>query len=226
MADGYIENAFDRYREGRSSSKRADARTLSSLLRKNRSYRGYDKRYVVSREVLENIVSVNELLPSAKNQQALRFLLVTKDSGADIVLRNIKLGGMLPELGLPIEGTEPDAFIVVCSTVPESKMLHIDVGISLQSMALRAVELGYNGIMIGAFNAKNIQQEFSLETPPVMLLAIGKGAERIETERINVGGNKSYRRENGVHIVPKIHWKELILDNCRHSREISENKSE
>ncbi len=211
MADGFLERSFEEYKNKKNSLYKVGEKSLISLLKKNRSYRGYDKRYEVSLEILEKIVAVNELIPSAKNQQALRFLLVTKDSGASFVLDNIKLGGMLAELNLPFKGTEPEAFIIVCSTLPESKMLHIDIGISIQSMLLRAVELGYNGIVIGAFNAKNIQEKFNLDLQPAMIVAIGKGSEKIMLKSISIEDEKSYYRENDIHIVPKISWKELII---------------
>ena len=169
------------------------------------------EKILIGEEELEQIVAVNALLPSAKNQQALRFKLVTEDTGADKVLENIKLGGMLPELHLPFPGTEPKAFIIVCTTVPESKMLHVDAGIAVQSMLLRAVDMGYNGLIIGAFNAKKVEEAFALPYPPVLILAIGKGNEKIELTEISAEDNHAYWRENGVHYVPKVRWKELII---------------
>ena len=119
---------------------------------------------------------------------------------------------MLPELHLPFAGTEPRAFIIVCATVPESKMLHVDVGIAAQSMLLKTVELGYNGLIIGAFNAKKIEEAFALPYPPVLILAIGKGNEKIELTEISADENHAYYRdENGTHYMPKVRWEELII---------------
>lgn len=211
MADNYIENKFDEYNSKKKVVYKSAGRSLDQLLKANRSYRGYDPAYKVTTSVLEKIVAVNTQLPSAKNQQALRFKLVTEATGADIVLENIKLGGMLPELHLPFAGTEPKAFIIICSTVPESKMLHVDVGIAAQSMLLKAVELGYNGLIIGAFNAKKIEEAFELPYPPVMILAIGKGNEHIELKEISADESHAYYRENGTHFVPKVRWDDLII---------------
>ena len=211
MADNFLENKFDDYRQKKSAPVSRSGHSLVSLLKKNRSYRGYDPAYKVPLTALEQMVAVNMLLPSAKNQQALRFKLVTEESGAEKVLENIKLGGMLPELHLPFPGTEPKAFIIICATVPESKMLHVDVGIAAQSMLLKAVDMGYNGLIIGAFNAKNITEKFSLPYPPVLILAIGKGNEKIELTEISADESHAYWRENGTHFVPKVRWKELIV---------------
>lgn len=211
MADNFLENKFDDYRQKKSAPMSKSGHSLVSLLKKNRSYRGYDPAYKVSVSALEQMVAVNMLLPSAKNQQALRFKLVTEETGAEKVLENIKLGGMLPELHLPFPGTEPKAFIIICTTVPDSKMLHVDVGIAAQSMLLKAVDMGYNGLIIGAFNAKNITEKFSLPYPPVLILAIGKGNEKIELTEISADESHAYWRENGTHFVPKVRWKELIV---------------
>lgn len=212
MADNYIENKFEEYNQKKKTVYKSAVPSLETLLRKNRSYRGYDPAYKVSESTLEKIVAVNTLLPSAKNQQALRFKLVTEETGADKVLENIKLGGMLPELHLPFPGTEPKAFIIVCTTVPESKMLHVDAGIAVQSMLLKAVEMGYNGLIIGAFNAKKIEEAFALPYPPILIIAIGKGREKIELTGISANESHAYYRdENGTHYVPKVRWEELVI---------------
>ena len=213
MADNYLENRYDElFGSGRKKTVvKHVGQSLDSLLKKNRSYRGYDKNTKVSMEQLKKIVAVNPLLPSGRNQQALRFKLVTHDTGAKKVLANIKLGGALPELHLPFEGTEPEAFIIICSTVPENKILDIDLGISAQSMLLKAVEMGLNGIMIGAYNKENIKKEFDLPYEPVLIVAIGKGAETIRLVEINEDESHKYYRQDGVHFVPKVKLEQLIL---------------
>ena len=139
MADNYLESKMEELRQQgqRKTASKGTARTLDTLLTRNRSYRGYDKKVVVTHDTLTKIVAVNSKIPSARNQQVLRFKLVTRDSSAEKVLENIKLGGSLPELHLPFPGTEPEAFIIICSIAPESKLVDIDLGISAQSMLLR-----------------------------------------------------------------------------------------
>ena len=213
MADNYLENRYDElFGSGRKKTVvKHVGQSIDTLLKKNRSYRGYDKKTLVTQEQLRKIVAVNPLLPSGRNQQALRFKLVTHDTGAEKVLANIKLGGALPELHLPFEGTEPEAFIIICSTVPENKILDIDLGISAQSMLLKAVEMGLNGIMIGAYNKENIKKEFDLPYEPVLIVAIGKGTENIRLVEINEDESHKYYRQDGVHFVPKVKLEQLIL---------------
>lgn len=213
MADGYLEK---RYEEvfGNGAKKTVVRHTsVDALFEKNRSYRGYQKDYEVKREMLERIVAVNTKIASAKNQQVLRFKLVTKDTGADIILQNMKLGGLLPELHLPFPGTEPESFIIICSTVPESKFVDIDLGIAAQSMLLKATEMGLNGIMIGAFNKTKITEAFNLPYEPLLMLAIGKGKEKIKLQPVDATEKLAYYRDaEGVQYVPKIRWEQLIID--------------
>ena len=169
------------------------------------------KAYRVSRAELERIAGVCTKIPSARNQQVLRFRLVTQDSGADRVLPLVKMGAALPELHLPFPGTEPEAFIVVCSTVEENPMVDIDLGIAAQSMLLKAVEMGLNGLIIAAFNRSKLQEALALPYPPLLVIAIGKGDEHIELTPISEGESHAYYRKEGVHYVPKVRTKDLII---------------
>ena len=211
MADNYLEK---RYEETLGSGKirvKKIGHTIDELLLKNRSTRGYKKAYRVSRAELERITAVCSRIPSARNQQVLRFRLVTHDSGADQVLPLVKMGAALPELHLPFPGTEPEAFIVVCSTIEENPMVDIDLGIAAQSMLLKAVEMGLNGLIIAAFNRTKLQEVLALPYPPLLVLAIGKGDERIELTPIGEGENHAYYRKEGIHYVPKVRAGELII---------------
>ena len=207
-----MEKRLDEFHNGKKKTViKTVGQSLDTLLLRNRSYRGYDKQRVVSLEMLMSIVGVNNKIPSARNQQVLRFKLVTRDSGADVVLANIKLGGALPELHLPLQGTEPEAFIIVCSTIAENKLVDIDAGIAVQSMLLKAVELGFNGIIIGAFNKERIMEEFQLPYEPLLILAIGKGNESIRLTEISENENHRYYRQDGTHYVPKVKIEDLLL---------------
>ena len=214
MADNYLEKKFEEFHSSKGQGPKyrpqQNSLSLNSLLLKNRSYRGFDRSREVTGQELRQIVEVCTKIPSAKNQQVLRFKLVTGED-APRLQRLTKWGGALPELGLPFEGTEPTAFIIICSTEPENKWVDIDLGIAAQSMLLKAVEMGLNGICIGAFNKGETIKEFDLKYEPVLVLAIGKGAEYIQLTHINEGESKTYYRKDGVHFVPKLGLDDLVL---------------
>lgn len=179
---------------------------------KNRSYRGYDNSYVVRPDQLRRIISVATKIPSARNSQLLRFRPVTHEEAAK-VSPYIRLGGALRDLKLPFEGTEPRAFVVICSATTEpDHYVYIDLGIAAQSMLLQAVEIGLGGICIGAFDKQAVKESLALPYEPLLVVAIGKPNEKIELIEIHEGENKNYwRDEKGVHYVPKIALDELII---------------
>lgn len=208
MADNYLEKRMEDYKAQQPSKRRMA--TLRNLLLRNRSYRGYDSKFIVRDDQLRRIIEVATLSPSARNQQVLRFRPVVGEEAKEM-LQHIRLGGALPELHLPLAGTEPNAFIVICSTIEESKYVDIDLGIVAQSMLLQAVEIGLGGICIGAFDHKEIAEKLSLPYEPLLVLAIGRPAERIELKACNEGDTLTYYRQDGIHYVPKININDLII---------------
>ncbi|MBQ9417487.1 MAG: nitroreductase family protein [Bacteroidales bacterium] len=213
MADNYLEKRYEATLGSNRPKVKRIGHTLDDLLRKSRSHRAYHKAYVVSRAELERIVGVCTKLPSGCNRQVLRYFLVTRDSGADRLLPLVKMGAALPELHLPLPGTEPEAFIIACSTVPEDNLVNIDLGIALQSMLLKAAEMGLNGLIMGAINRKAIQSAFALPYQPLAVLAIGKGIDKIELVATDESASRAYYRKDGVHYVPKVRLADLILNH-------------
>jgi nitroreductase len=210
MADNYLEKKMEEHRAGRVSSGVKSKSNFGALLAKNRSTRGYDSSFIVREDQLRRIVAVNSKVASARNRQLLRFRLVTADE-AHKVLPHIKMGMGLSGVSLPLPGCEPNAFIVVCSIIEPRQSTYIDLGISVQSMLLQAVEIGLNGLCILAFDKDKIREGLGLRYEPLMVLAIGRSAEKIETVDINEENDTAYYRIDGVHYVPKIVPEDLIL---------------
>ena len=212
MADNYLERREEALRSSDRTVVRRNTPSLDTLLRRNRSHRAYDTSYVVAMRQLETIAGVNTKLPSGRNAQTLRFKLLDAAGGGEGFCSLLNLGGFLPELRLPVPGTEPKAFIVVCSTEPESPVVDIDLGISLQSMALKAVEIGLNALIIRAFNRQEVKAALGLRLEPLAVLAVGKGTERIELDEVGAGSDLRYfRSADGVHHVPKLRMEDILL---------------
>ena len=220
MADNYLEKKMEEHRalpdrksfKAAKKSRAEGALPLDSLLIRNRSCRGYDSNYIVSKEELLKIVEVNTKIASARNQQVLRFKLVYGTEAKEVT-KAIKLGGALPELNLPLPGTEPNAYIIICTQEPKGKWVDIDLGISAQSMLLKAVDLGLNGICIAAFNKEKICALVNggREMEPLLILAIGKSIERFQLLPIGQEDEHNYFRKNGVHFVPKVRIEDLLI---------------
>ena len=212
MADNYLEKRYEEVFGRDAGRRKAPGRPgLDTLLLHNRSFRGYDKSYIVQRRQLDAMIAVNTKVASSVNLQRLRFRPVLKGPEADIVNEHIRMGRGLPELHLPFPGTEPEAFIVVCSTVPENPGIDIDLGISLQSMLLKAVQMGLGGLMIRNFDREPIREALGLPYEPICVVAVGKPAERIELVPVHQGDDLGYYRRDGVHYVPKLTAEDLTL---------------
>ena len=213
MADNYLEKKFEEFYGAKKTVVRHSSASLDALLVRNRSCRGYDKSYKVHRLQLERIAGVCTKVASAMNRQPLRFRLVTavESKLSETVQHHIHLGGALPELHLPLPGTEPEAFIIVCSAVPEDRYVDMDLGIAAQSMLLKATEMGLAGIVICAFDREDLKRELALPLDPLAVIAIGKAAERFELRTVSAGESLKYYREDGTHVVPKLALSDLLI---------------
>jgi len=212
MADNYLEKRYEAvFGKGAGTKAGSHRPSLDRLLLANRSYRIYDKSYKVELRQLKAMIAVNPRLGSAMNRQALRFHPVTAGPEAEKVLSLIKMGAAVPDMKLPPEGREPEAFIIICSTLPETAVIDIDLGISAQSMLLKAAEMGLGGIFIRNFNAEALKEALGLTLQPLAVIAVGKPDEKIELIPAAQGDSLAYYFQDGVHYVPKLSAEDLII---------------
>jgi nitroreductase len=167
----------------------------------------------VTEDELRELVRTTTFAASGMNRQPLRFRLVT-EADADKVLPHITLGAALPEEHLPKPGTEPRAFLVVCSAVPEDRVVDMDLGFAAQSLLLKATEMGLGGIFILNFRKEAVREALDLPLEPVAVIAVGKPAESIFL--MPVSGNEPapdlrYYRKDGNHYVPKLTVAQLLI---------------
>ena len=213
MADNYLEYRQEEIAQARKTVVRRSGPSLDTLLHRNRSYRGYDPARTVTEEELRDLVRATSLAASGMNRQPLRFRLVT-EADADKVLPHITLGAALPEEHLPKPGMEPHAFIVICSAVPEDRVVDIDLGFAGQTILLRAVEKGLGGIFILNFRKEAVREALQLPLEPVAIIAIGKPAESIflmPVDEKETAPDLRYYRKDGNHYVPKLTLAQLLI---------------
>lgn len=207
MADNYLEKRQEELSHAQKKVVRRSSPSLDTLLHRNRSYRGYDPGRIVTEAELKELVATVPLTASGMNRQPLRFRLVTD---AALLLPHITLGAALPQEHLPKEGMEPSAFLVVCSSVPEDKVVDIDLGFAAQSILLKATEMGLGGIFVLNFRKEAVKSALQLPLDPIALIAIGKPAESVFLMPAT-SDNLNYYRKEGVHYVPKLGVEQLIV---------------
>ena len=190
---------------------------FKELLTANRSYRGYDETYQLTKEELLEFIDCTRLAPSSANIQPFKYYLAWEKEKVNQIQSFTKWAGALPELNLPYEGKRPTGFIVICQDLTMGKPLakfQKDVGIVAHTILLAATEKGLGGCMIGNFGAAPLKEALNLEDNlmPVLVVALGKPAEEIVLTDLEEDGSiKYYRNEEDVHFVPKRKLDDLIL---------------
>lgn len=190
---------------------------LIDLLKKNRSYRGYDDSFSIDRSMLKELIDCTRYTASSVNIQPLKYFAASEPETVALIQPLTHWAGKLKELHLPREGHRPTAFIVICQDMSVSDsptMFQRDIGIAAQTILLAATEKGLGGCMIGSFEKNALKKALSLpeQIEPMMVLAIGKPDETVLLTEVGPGGSTDYYRdENDVHFVPKRALKDILL---------------
>ncbi len=187
------------------------------LVKKNRSYRGYDESRRVSREELLRLVDCARFAPSSVNRQPFCYYLAYEQAQLDLIQPLTGWARALPEKRLPYPGRRPTAFIVICQNTawePDPGRFQRDVGIVAQTMLLAAVDMGLGGIMIGNFSPEKLAAALSLPAnlTPMLIVALGAPDETVVlTEALPGESLNYYRDENDVHYVPKRRLEDIVI---------------
>lgn len=186
---------------------------IEELIKRNRSYRRFDEKNRFSRSFLTGLVDLARLSPSARNQQALKFMIITGQDECDLLFPSLAWAGYIPDWKGPVPGERPSGYIIIVGDNNLGQSFSVDLGISAQSILLGAVEAGYGGCMIGSINRKDVRREFSLgdHYEILLVLALGKPVEEVVVESIVEGSIKYWRDANGVHHVPKRDLHDIII---------------
>lgn len=191
---------------------------LRDLVLENRSYRSFDEKYPISRELLTAWIDNARLTPSAVNLQPLKYRIVDTREGVEKILPHTAWAGLLKDVKLPPEGHHPAAFVVIChdTTIRENPgSSATDVGIAAMTLLLSATEAGYGGCMIGAFDRDRVGEVLRIPEKyvPVLLVALGKPDELVFLAEPKDPANVAYYRDDhNLHFVPKRKLDDIIIE--------------
>lgn len=191
---------------------------FKDLVKANRSYRGYDESRRVTREELLEMVDCARLAASSVNMQPLRYYIAWEKDEVDRIQPLTGWAKGLPDLELPHKGMCPTAFIIICQDTKVWESLarfQKDVGLAAQTILLAATEMGLGGCMIGSFQAGEVRRALDLpeHLAPMLVVAIGKPAERIVLTEVAEGESVAYYRDaDDIHYVPKRALKDIVLE--------------
>lgn len=188
--------------------------TLKKLIYKSRSYRRFDESYVIPGELLRNLIELAQYSPSVMNAQPLKFWLSNHKDMNQMIFPLLAWAGALKDWPGPAPGERPSAYIVILGDTEIRESFGVDHGIAAQSILLGAAEAGLGGCMIGSIKREKLREVLGVSDRYQILLviALGKPAEKVETELIGEDGSITYYRdEDDVHHVPKRRLEDLIL---------------
>ena len=190
---------------------------FKELVKKSRSYRGYDESRRITREELLELVDCARFAPSSVNRQPFQYLLAYEQEDLDKIQPLTGWARGLPQMKLPHPGKCPTAFIVICQNTdwdPDLNRYLRDVGIAAQTMLLTAAEMDLGGIMIGNFSPKKLAETMELpeNIVPMLIVAFGKPDEKIVLTEVGPGESLNYYRDDqDTHYVPKRKLKDIVL---------------
>lgn len=187
---------------------------LKDLVLKNRSYRRFDENQPVSRQILEEMVELARLSASGRNLQPLKYIISNEPEKNSLIFPCLAWAGYLKDWPGPEKGERPAAYIIILGDTRISKVFGCDHGIAAQSILLGAAENGLGGCMIGSIQRQKLREILSIqeELEILLVLALGKPAEKVVIEELPPTGEVKYWRDSEkVHHVPKRALYDIII---------------
>ena len=171
MADNYLEKKMEEFKAipntGVASRSSKNTTTLSKLVEKNVLYKEFNNNIIVRQSHLKELISLHPC------SQEFVFDIITENSECEIILNSTKASN--PQwLNFNSPEKLPKAFIIIGSE--KDALLeddYIKMGMVLQTILLRATEMGLNGTY--TTNCAHLAQQLALNYSPSLAVAIGKG---------------------------------------------------
>ena len=179
---------------------------FKELVKKARSYRRFDNSYVVSEEMLIDLVDTARITASAANRQPLKYIVSNDREYNNKIFSCLGWAAYLTDWNGPDDTEQPSAYVILYSDMQFIPHLNFDPGIAAQTIMLSATERELGCCMIASFDKSKLKKilGLSIEYEIVLVIAIGKPNEEIILDEVSEDGSiKYWRDENDAHHVPK-----------------------
>ena len=188
---------------------------IKELIQKTRSYRRFDETVNIDRQTLCELVDLARCSASSGNTQPLKYLVYCDPATNARIFKHLGWAGALRDWSGPAEGERPTGYIIILGDQQISTSPGVDHGIACQSIMLGAAEKGLGGCIIGSIDRQHLRSDLNVADryDVLLVLALGKPAEKVVLEDADPGGSVTYYRDaDDVHHVPKRRLEELILN--------------
>jgi nitroreductase len=186
---------------------------LKDLIKRNRSYRRFFQDESIPQYILEGLIDLARLSPSARNAQTLKYFISCDAETNAKTFPHLSWAGYLKNWNGPKEGEKPSAYIVVLNDIHISDTYFCVDGIAVQSILLGAVEQSFGGCIIGSVDRLKLKKALNIpdHLKIVEVVALGKPREEVVIEDVKDGNIKYWRDDSQVHHVPKRALDEIII---------------
>lgn len=186
---------------------------IKELFLKTRTFRRFDESHEISMEVLEGLVNLARLSSSGGNRQPLKYLLYNKPGDCEKIFPFLTWAGYFTEWHGPDRGERPSAYIIILGDKTVSDNFGLDHGIAAHSIMLGATSEDLGACIIASVKRDDLSEELGIpdQYEVLLVLSIGKPAEKVFIDDIKNNDVKYWRDEKGNHHVPKRTLKDLIL---------------
>lgn len=191
---------------------------LKKLVKKNRSYRRFQEDVRIPGKDLEELIDLARYSASSCNLQPLRYYYLNTPQVHSHIFPSTKWAGYLKNWKKPKKGERPPAYIIILYDTEvkmSEKSLWCDIGLAGQNILLGAVEKGYRGCLLGNFKREELNKKLKINHRfyPMLLIALGKPAEKVVLKEVSVGDDITYYRDkNDIHTVPKYRLEDILIN--------------
>jgi nitroreductase len=187
------------------------------LMTEARTCRRYEGAREFPSDVLSGLVDCARIMPCTGNSQTLRYITVQGGEKRKGVFDALAWAAQLKNWK-PEENERPAGYIIILAPRGDdgkvSPNIHIDTGIAGQSIQLAAWTRGVGACMFRSFNPRKLADVVAV--PPgyevMLVIALGYPVEERRIAPVGADGSlRYYRDEAGVHYVPKLSLKDVLV---------------
>lgn len=175
---------------------------LTDIFTKRRSIRRFQQKKIPY-SLLKECVNTARLAPTAKNQQLLEFIIVTKEDLRKTVFSHLHWAGYLPSW-TPNKKEQPMAYIIIALKKTDDLVYRYDVGIALAHIVLYAEAHNLGSCILKNIDYKEIKHVLNLSEGFMVDAVVALGYKKENPVVENDEHQKKYwLDENKVLHVPK-----------------------
>jgi nitroreductase len=185
---------------------------FKTLVENTRCVRRYNNNYRMNTQDIIDLIDLARISSSAKNMQPLKYIIVNDELIKNEIEKPLQWAAHLKEWEQSFE-QRPSAYIIVISDRSIDGFELIDLGISIQTIALGAKAKGFSSCNLASIDKEAYRKVLTLEPHlmPILAIALGRSNEDVKITQVVDDQINYYRDEQDTHCVPKRDLADVII---------------